>query len=739
MKSFVYFLLVCVAVSSVEAQGIKRIFPNLKHSSVKHSVAGGNVTYVYFSNSVNGPFTSPATILTTDTFFVKLDVTPYGTAISEYYIDVNKNDVIDSPDISVGSDTYIDNNTSPPDMIDLDPTAGVIIAALKPDKMPSMQIIAHVTEGPTSAEGILIFQNLSKMYTLSGIVHNTTGGVIAGTMIWVGDSSRTSGTGDVSDAIGHYSVPVDAGTYYVHVSDFGMSRYSSFDTMMVISGNKVQDFYLSPLNSYIRGYVKDENSIPIANAEVNIQNSNSGVMTDANGMYQLMVAPGTGRLQINPSSLMPNYMSPREHDYTIADNDSIVNNDTSNFTCYSVNASITGDVTENGLTPTRTYMLSGWSDQYGNSFALTDVAGHYILPVHYAMTMPTYNVFFSDWDGSYSLPPGMYPDTSYNNLPPGAIADFNFIPAETSYVDQFTGNGLFPSSMWWYYNYGNPFGQYAAMICSGDRLMVRSHSTSGLSGLGVISSKPFDVHNREYRVLVDVSEMGAATNNTIKIIFNEEKDSWNYPQNFKNSLQLIWEKSPIGLRQWRLVKSQNGVFTDMCTSSDSTGHYLLFQFIDPDTLRFKIGSTVYYNSPIGNLLSLAYFYMTQFNFNPEEPTPVYFDELVIGALGTTGVREVGGELPSEFKLDQNYPNPFNPSTAIRYHIPVSSQVMLKVFNTLGQEVSTLVNGIQSPGNYEVTLLANNLTSGVYYYRLSTVDLVSGKQMVNTLRKALLLK
>jgi hypothetical protein len=93
--------------------------------------------------------------------------------------------------------------------------------------------------------------------------------------------------------------------------------------------------------------------------------------------------------------------------------------------------------------------------------------------------------------------------------------------------------------------------------------------------------------------------------------------------------------------------------------------------------------------------------------------------------------------PKEFVLYQNYPNPFNPTTVISYHLPVASNVTLKVYDILGNDVATLVNEEKQPGVYEVEFNSQvshsgevrNLTSGIYFYQLKTDSFTQAKKMI----------
>jgi len=93
-----------------------------------------------------------------------------------------------------------------------------------------------------------------------------------------------------------------------------------------------------------------------------------------------------------------------------------------------------------------------------------------------------------------------------------------------------------------------------------------------------------------------------------------------------------------------------------------------------------------------------------------------------------GVKYYKNQLPNSFELSQNYPNPFNPSTKIQFSVPEQSHVTLNVFNILGQKVATLVNGIKTSGNYEVSFDAAKLSTGVYIYRLEAGNNTITKKM-----------
>jgi len=115
---------------------------------------------------------------------------------------------------------------------------------------------------------------------------------------------------------------------------------------------------------------------------------------------------------------------------------------------------------------------------------------------------------------------------------------------------------------------------------------------------------------------------------------------------------------------------------------------------------------------------------------------------------TTDINNDISNLPAKFKLSQNYPNPFNPTTTIQYAIPnlthplvpsregkersdrgVLQNITLKIYDILGNEVTTLVNEEKQPGVYEVQFDASKLSSGIYFYKLETNNFIKTRKMI----------
>ncbi len=99
-----------------------------------------------------------------------------------------------------------------------------------------------------------------------------------------------------------------------------------------------------------------------------------------------------------------------------------------------------------------------------------------------------------------------------------------------------------------------------------------------------------------------------------------------------------------------------------------------------------------------------------------------------GAFEYSKVIEVEIVTPNNFELSQNYPNPFNPTTSIKFNIPEAGNVKLGVYNLLGQEVKSLVNGFRTAGAYTVNFDASNLSSGIYLYKIEMNNFTQVRKM-----------
>jgi len=89
----------------------------------------------------------------------------------------------------------------------------------------------------------------------------------------------------------------------------------------------------------------------------------------------------------------------------------------------------------------------------------------------------------------------------------------------------------------------------------------------------------------------------------------------------------------------------------------------------------------------------------------------------------------GNTVPESFKLSRNYPNPFNPVTTIRYYLDKPADVSLKIFNSVGEEIGTLVDGFQAAGEHQIQWTPEGLPSGIYFSRLQSVDFSETKKIL----------
>jgi glucose/arabinose dehydrogenase len=151
---------------------------------------------------------------------------------------------------------------------------------------------------------------------------------------------------------------------------------------------------------------------------------------------------------------------------------------------------------------------------------------------------------------------------------------------------------------------------------------------------------------------------------------------------------------------------------------------LVGRYIYADYCTGKIWQFIYQN---GHLVSDSLLIDAPFSissFGVDQSNELYICNFTNGNIQrfagnpTNGVGQ-DNELPTAFALYQNYPNPFNGSTIISFDVPEPSDIRIRVYNLLGAEVGTLVNGRMQPGTHTVTINAEALSSGVYFYAMET--------------------
>lgn len=168
------------------------------------------------------------------------------------------------------------------------------------------------------------------------------------------------------------------------------------------------------------------------------------------------------------------------------------------------------------------------------------------------------------------------------------------------------------------------------------------------------------------------------------------------------------------------LKALNSELTQPSKKAFSGGKYVFnFKYTAPST----VGAQTLYATGVSS--------KPDWNFAPN---------FAVNIVNTTYISNEGSKSSQveTYSLSQNYPNPFNPSTKISYSLPVASIVKLIIYNSIGQNIATLVDGFQGPGNHEINFNGSKLSAGIYLYSIEAKP-VDGGESFKFIRKMSLLK
>ena len=188
----------------------------------------------------------------------------------------------------------------------------------------------------------------------------------------------------------------------------------------------------------------------------------------------------------------------------------------------------------------------------------------------------------------------------------------------------------------------------------------------------------------------------------------------------KNKNSELWQNYDTELSSWRIQRQ------------------IIYNFDDNDNMLSEFGQTWDYWENVWNDS-----YRHSFNYNRDNQLVNVVYQLNTGGIDKQWINwlkidyeyssatdiEDPAKIVTDYKLFNNYPNPFNPSTKITYSIPQQAKVSLTIHSITGEKVATLADGVQSPGQHNITFDAKNLSSGIYFYKLQADNYIEVKKMI----------
>jgi hypothetical protein len=231
---------------------------------------------------------------------------------------------------------------------------------------------------------------------------------------------------------------------------------------------------------------------------------------------------------------------------------------------------------------------------------------------------------------------------------------------------------------------------------------------------------------------VNLSVPSAVLASDVRVRFTSVQPGWDYFWAIDNITMYGLDPIPVELTSFAAVTDNRNVTLNWSTATElnnsgfqversSGSEYQVVGFVAGSGTTTEVRNYLYVDQ---NVNAGTYTYrLKQVDF---DGTFEYSNAIEVEVLGV-----------KEFALGQNYPNPFNPSTTINFSLAVDSKVSLKIFDVLGQEVATLINGQLAAGSQEVSFNASSINSGVYFYRIDASG-IDG-QKFSSVKKMILTK
>jgi len=188
---------------------------------------------------------------------------------------------------------------------------------------------------------------------------------------------------------------------------------------------------------------------------------------------------------------------------------------------------------------------------------------------------------------------------------------------------------------------------------------------------------------------------------------------------------------PVELTSFTAINKGTKILLEWATATETNNHQ--FEIYRRNNQNEKVGEWILLGQQEGNgTTTEPHYYSYEDNITGINATALEYRLKQVDYNGNYTYSEiisVNSIAPNGFMLEQNYPNPFNPSTRIKYAILNKQFVSLKVYDLLGNEITTLINEEKPAGTYEVEFNANHLSAGVYYYTIVTDGFVQTKKMI----------